>query len=82
MLATAWDDHSLYINPKQPVTGKGLDQPMLWTVNYGDGRVFATVLGHDVEAMSSAVFRVTLARGTEWAASGHVTLGIPKEAAK
>lgn len=53
---------------------------MLWTVNYGNGRVFATVLGHDVEAMSSTVFQVTLARGTEWAATEHVTLPVPMEA--
>ncbi len=53
---------------------------MLWTVNYGNGRVFATVLGHDVEAMSSTVFQVTLARGTEWAATGRVTLPVPMEA--
>jgi type 1 glutamine amidotransferase len=82
VLATAWDDHSLYIKPKQPVSGTGLDQPMLWTVKYGNGRVFTTVLGHDVEAMGSTVFKVTLARGTEWAARGTVTLPLPSAASK
>lgn len=73
VLATAWDDHSLYRpNEKQAIPGAGLNQPMLWTVDYGKGRVFATALGHDPDAMKSEVFRVTLARGTEWAATGGV----------
>ena len=47
---------------------------MLWTVNYGKGRVFATALGHDTEAMKNPGFAATLARGTEWAASEKVTI--------
>ena len=75
VLATAWDDHSLYkAGEKQPIPGAGINQPMLWTVNYGQGRVFATALGHDAAAMKSAVFALTLTRGTEWAATGKVTL--------
>ena len=32
VLATAWDDHSLYKpGEKQPIPGPGLNQPMLWT---------------------------------------------------
>ena len=78
VLATAWDDHSLYKpGEKQPLPGAGLNQPMLWTVNYGNGRVFATALGHDVEAMKSALFVSTLARGAEWAATGEVTIAVP-----
>jgi uncharacterized protein len=74
VLATAWDDHSLYKpNEKQPIPGKGLDQPMLWTVEYGTGRVFVTALGHDPDAMKMTGFTSTLARGTEWAATGRVT---------
>ena len=75
VLATAWDDHSLYHGQaRQPTPGEGLHQPMLWTVNYGQGRVFATALGHDPDAMKSAGFIVTFTRGTEWAATGAVTL--------
>lgn len=75
VLATAWDDHSLYKpDEKQPLAGRGLDQPMLWTVNYGSGRVFVTALGHDPDAMKSAGFIATFTRGTEWAATGNVTL--------
>lgn len=78
VLATAWDDHSLYRpNEKQPVTGKGLDQPMLWTVDVGTGRVFVTALGHDPDAMKMPGFIATLTRGTEWAATGAVTIPLP-----
>jgi uncharacterized protein len=73
VLATAWDDHSLYkAGEKQPIPGPGLNQPMLWTVNYGKGRVFVTALGHDPDAMKSAGFIATFLRGTEWAATGAV----------
>lgn len=80
VLATAWDDHSRYPSTeKQPIPGPGIDQPMLWTVNYGNGRVFVTALGHDPDAMRSAGFCVTLARGAEWAATGNVTVPLPDE---
>jgi type 1 glutamine amidotransferase len=80
VLATAWDDHSLYKQgEKQPIPGTGLNQPMLWTVNYGSGRVFVTALGHDAEAMKPAGFVATFTRGTEWAATGAVTIPVPAE---
>jgi len=66
LLATAFDDLKM--------NGAGKDEPMLWTVNYGKGRVFHTALGHDVAAMQEPGFMVTLARGAEWAATGSVTL--------
>jgi uncharacterized protein len=80
LLATAWDDHSRYKpGEKQPVPGPGLDQPMLWTVNYGKGRVFVTALGHDPDAMKSAGFVATLTRGAEWAATGDVSIPLPED---
>jgi uncharacterized protein len=83
VLATAWDDHKLYNGKSaQPIPGAGLDQPMLWTVKYGSGRVFVTALGHDAAAMNSAGFISSLQRGSEWAATGKVTIPIPDELAK
>ena len=79
VLATAWDDHSLYKNARQPIPGPGKDEPMLWVLNYGQGRVFGTALGHDVPAVQTPAFVVTYARGAEWAATGKVTLPIPPE---
>lgn len=80
VLATAWDDHARYPSAeKQPIAGPGLEQPMLWTVDYGKGRVLVTALGHDPDAMKSAGFKATLARGAEWAATGNVTISLPEE---
>ncbi len=83
VLATAYDDHSLYqasrtdARAPQPLEGPGANEPMLWTVDYGKGRVFVTALGHDVEQVQTPAFMTTFARGAEWAASGKVTLPVP-----
>jgi type 1 glutamine amidotransferase len=83
VLATAWDDHSLYrrATPGHDISGPGRDQNILWTTNYGQGRVFITTLGHDAENVKAQYFRVTFARGAEWAATGNVTQPIPPELA-
>ena len=54
--------------------GTGRDEPLLWTNQFGDGRVFYTALGHDVAAMGAPGFVVSFARGVEWAATSKVTL--------
>jgi uncharacterized protein len=83
VLATAWDEHKLYGGKaRQPIPGDGIHQPMLWTVKYGNGRVFATALGHDAPAVQTPGFLVTFTRGAEWAATGAVTLAIPPEMAQ
>ncbi len=48
------------------------NEPALMVIDYGKGRVFHTVLGHDEEAMRGRGFYTTLQRGTEWAATGKV----------
>ncbi len=58
--------------------GTGEHEPMLMTIAFGKGRVFHTAPGHGPEAMSGLGFQVTLARGTEWAATGKVTIPPPK----
>jgi len=58
--------------------GTKAHEPMIWTVRYGNGRVFHTPMGHDVNAMKCVGFAVTVQRGTEWAATGKVTIPIPK----
>ena len=66
ILATAFDD------PANGGTGK--DEPIIWTVNYGQGRTLYTALGHDVSAQQESGFVSTFTRGVEWAATGAVTL--------
>lgn len=77
ILATTYDDPKL--------DGSGRDEPILWTVKYGQGRVFVTLMGHvgnDPElcySMQCTGFQVTLLRGAEWAATGKVTQEVPKD---
>ncbi len=66
VLATAFSDKA--------TGGTGEHEPILMTIQYGEGRVFHTTLGHDAAAMQGTAFQVTLQRGTQWAASGEVTL--------
>jgi type 1 glutamine amidotransferase len=69
VLATAFSDPAN--------SGSGADEPMLIALSSGKGRVFHTTFGHDIVALSSVDFVVTLQRGTEWAATGQVTQKVP-----
>jgi type 1 glutamine amidotransferase len=57
--------------------GTKVHEPMIWTIDYGKGRVFHTPMGHDLNGMRCIGFISTLQRGTEWAATGKVTLPLP-----
>jgi len=73
VLATAYSDSAK--------KGTGEHEPILFTVNYGKGRVFHTVLGHardlPLPSMECVGFIVTFQRGAEWAATGEVTQNVP-----
>jgi uncharacterized protein len=49
------------------------NEPVMWTVRPGKGRVFVTLLGHDAAAMDDPYFCATLSRGCEWAITGRVS---------
>ena len=66
VLATAYSDPA--------VGGTGKEEPIVWTVSFGEGRIVHTSLGHDLKAMAQPGFVDVFARGTEWAATGEVTL--------
>ena len=44
------------------------DEPMMWSLSYGRGRSFVTVLGHDTAAMRCPTFEQTFTHGCRWAA--------------
>jgi type 1 glutamine amidotransferase len=71
ILATAWDDPENKL-PNGRGGGTGKDEPVIWTVAYGSGRVFHTILGHGVESQKSPGFGATFVHGAEWAATGGV----------
>ncbi len=48
--------------------------PLLLTIDYGEGRVFHNMLGHDERGFEGVGFQELLQRGAEWAATGEVTL--------
>ena len=82
LLASAYDDHSLYgANDKQEKIGPGTNEPILWTTQFGNGRVFIDALGHEAFNTTTPEFKTILLRGAEWAATGKVTIPIPPELA-
>jgi type 1 glutamine amidotransferase len=72
-----------YSSPDQ--RGSGRDELLIFTVDYGNARIFHTALGHagntleDNTAMQCTGFQVLLLRGAEWAATGKVTQPVPKD---
>ena len=71
VLATAADSPALQ--------AAGRNEPMLMVIQYHQGRVFHTTLGHDAESVECVGFITTFLRGAEWAATGKVTQKIPKD---
>jgi hypothetical protein len=72
--------------PTTMPNGTGEHEPMIMVVEYGKGRVFHNTLGHvgpnqrePVASMNSVDFITLLQRGTEWAATGAVTLPVPAD---
>jgi len=57
--------------------GTGHEEPMLLVLHHGKGRIFHTIMGHDVYALSCVGFTTTFQRGAEWAATGMVTQKVP-----
>lgn len=65
VLATAFDD--------KKYNGTGRHEPIMMAITYKEGRVFHTTLGHGEPAYKSVVFKTSLVKGTEWAATGSVS---------
>ena len=75
--------YTAYSSPNQK--GSGREEPLVFTVEYGKGKVFHIMLGHcgesldDNPAMQCAGFQTLLLRGSEWCATGNVTRTVPKD---
>ena len=73
VLATAYSDVDGNGPPWAPnVKGTGRHEPMLMAIEYGEGRVFHTALGHMDYSMECVGFIVTFQRAAEWVATGMV----------
>ncbi|MCH2207786.1 MAG: ThuA domain-containing protein [Lentisphaerales bacterium] len=59
--------------------GTGRHEPALMAISYGKGRIFHTILGHHVKQIKEGSFVTTFQRGTEWAATGKVTIPVPED---
>lgn len=59
--------------------GSGRHEPMIFTVGFGKGRIFHTPMGHGDYSQECVGFITTLQRGTEWAATGKVSVPIPDD---
>ena len=75
--------YTAYSSPEQ--RGSGREEPLIFTVKHGKGRVFHIMLGHcgesltDNPAMQCAGFQTLLLRGAEWCATGKVKQKVPND---
>lgn len=76
----------LYTAYSDPATGgSGREEPLIFTVKYGRGRIFHTMLGHagqsleENTAMQCAGFQILFLRGAEWASTGKVEQKVPAD---
>jgi type 1 glutamine amidotransferase len=54
------------LSARSQVTGR--EEPLAWGYRYGAGRVFQTLLGHDVKSFSSSEFQLVLSNAINWVA--------------
>lgn len=62
-----------------PSKATKVSEPMAMLINYGKGKVFHTPMGHvgGTDAIKCVGFQTMLVRGTEFVATGKVTIGVP-----
>lgn len=91
VLATIYDDIADYTEEKTQkhrwhefanvdltkLPGINTHQPVIWIHDYGKGRVLSISIGHGPDTLKRPSFVGLVCRGTEWAASGEVTIPYP-----
>jgi uncharacterized protein len=95
VLVSGYDDPAMYspkmAGPKYPpqyyppeklrtMNGMGKENPLVWTTQYGKGRVYCISVGHGPDTLQYAGVTTLITRGTEWAASGNVTVPVQDDA--
>jgi type 1 glutamine amidotransferase len=95
VLVTGHDDPAAYAHkfagPKYPpdkfspeklqaMPGVDQDHPLVWTNQYGKGRVYCFTLGHGPDTLQYDAVTSLLVRGAEWAASSKVTIALKDKA--
>ena len=95
VLVTGYDDAAAYAHalagPKYPpeqytakrlaaMPGMNQEHPLVWTSRYGKGRVYSCTLGHGPDTLRYEALISLLVRGTEWAATGSVTVPLNDKA--
>lgn len=70
IVATAFDDPANCTSGTTKTCGSGKDEPVAWTFHYGRGRVFTTLLGHDLKSIGSPGFRTMFVNAVSWVAAG------------
>ena len=71
ILLTAFSD------PAPGKGGTGKNEPIVWWIPYGKGKVVTNVMGHSVAPMKGVGFGVLLCRSIEWVATGKCITPIP-----
>ena len=69
-----------YSDPESGRGGTGKNEPIVWWIPYGQGRVVTNVMGHvgGLEPMQCVGFKVLLYRSCEWLATGECITPIPE----
>lgn len=66
IIEKVWPNTTVLATSKSEKTGKS--NPVIWTNQYGNARVFGTTYGHSTETFKDEVYLETLVRGMLWAA--------------
>ena len=61
--------------------GRDIAEPVVIWRTKGRGRIFHNILGHNERAVRNTGWQTLMLRGTEWAATGKVTMPLPPELA-
>ena len=68
-----------YVNVKNDIDNHDIYEPAFFVNQFGKGRSFYTILGHNERALFNTGLQTLLLRATEWIATGQVSIDIPLE---